>query len=81
METSGVQERAEASTELNLALSLQGLARPPKHLWRQPRCPICIQQRFHSDPDKSAGHSEQYWGPQPGLKKSRRSWPTSFHRR
>ncbi|XP_015441838.1 cAMP-specific 3',5'-cyclic phosphodiesterase 4C [Pteropus alecto] len=81
METSGVQERAEASSELNLALSLQGLARSPKHLWRQPRRPIYIQQRFHSDPDKSAGHSERYWGPQPGLKKSRRSWPTSFHRR
>ncbi|KAM5306073.1 3',5'-cyclic-AMP phosphodiesterase 4C isoform 1-T1 [Glossophaga mutica] len=81
METPGVQEGAEAPSERNPALSRQGLARYPKHLWRQPRRPIRIQQRFHSDPDKSAGHSEPDQGPRPGLEKSRRSWPTSFHRR
>lgn len=81
METPGVQEGAEAPSERNRALSLQGLARYPKHLWRQPRRPIRIQQRFHSDPDKSAGHSEPDPGPRPGLEKSRRSWPTSFPRR
>uniref|UniRef100_A0A8C8W923 Phosphodiesterase n=1 Tax=Panthera leo TaxID=9689 RepID=A0A8C8W923_PANLE len=81
METPGVQEGEEASSELRRVRSRQGIARPPKHLWRQPRRPIRIQQRFYSDPDKSAGRSERDRSPRPGLEKSLRSWPTSFYRR
>ncbi|XP_040300868.1 3',5'-cyclic-AMP phosphodiesterase 4C isoform X6 [Herpailurus yagouaroundi] len=81
METPGVQEGEEASSELSRVRSRQGIARPPKHLWRQPRRPIRIQQRFYSDPDKSAGRSERDRSPRPGLEKSLRSWPTSFYRR
>ncbi|XP_006876393.1 PREDICTED: cAMP-specific 3',5'-cyclic phosphodiesterase 4C [Chrysochloris asiatica] len=79
METLGVSEGAE--TYCSYSRSRQGIARPPKHLWRQPRHPIRIQQRFHSDPDKCAHHAESDGSPRPGLKKARRSWPTSFHRR
>lgn len=53
-------------------VSRAGVPRPPKHLWKQPRCPIRIQRRFHSDPEPSE------W---PTLVKSWRSWPSSFHRR
>ncbi|EPY88491.1 cAMP-specific 3,5-cyclic phosphodiesterase 4C-like protein [Camelus ferus] len=81
METPGVQEGVEASRELNRARSRQGIVKPPKHLWRQPQRPICIQQRFHSDPDKSVGCRERDRSPRPGLEKSQLSWPTSFHRR
>uniref|UniRef100_A0A4W2DBH1 Phosphodiesterase n=1 Tax=Bos indicus x Bos taurus TaxID=30522 RepID=A0A4W2DBH1_BOBOX len=81
METPKVQEGLEASRELNSARSRQGVARAPKHLWRQPRRPIRIQQRFHSDPDKSVGRRERDSSLRPALEKSRRSWPTSFHRR
>ncbi|XP_051025783.1 cAMP-specific 3',5'-cyclic phosphodiesterase 4C-like [Acomys russatus] len=49
-----------------------GALRSPKHLWGQPRCPIRIQRRFHSDPERRE---------RPGLVKSGRSWPSSFHRR
>ncbi|ERE88995.1 cAMP-specific 3',5'-cyclic phosphodiesterase 4D-like protein [Cricetulus griseus] len=49
-----------------------GVPRAPNHLWRQPRRPIRIQRRFHSDPEPSE---------RPALVKSRRSWPSSFHRR
>ncbi|MBW01705.1 cAMP-specific 3',5'-cyclic phosphodiesterase 4C, partial [Eschrichtius robustus] len=81
METPGVQEGVEAPRELNRARSCQGIARAPKHLWRQPRHPIRIQRRFHSDPDKSVGRRERDLSPRPALEKSRRSWPSSFHRR
>ncbi|XP_062966148.1 3',5'-cyclic-AMP phosphodiesterase 4C [Cynocephalus volans] len=81
METSGVGEGAEADSRLSCPRSRQGTARQPKHLWRQPRRPIRIQQRFHSDPDKSTGRRERDRSPRPGLGKSRRSWPTSSHRR
>ncbi|XP_061046216.1 cAMP-specific 3',5'-cyclic phosphodiesterase 4C isoform X2 [Eubalaena glacialis] len=81
METPGVQEGVEASRELNRARGRQGIARAPKHLWRQPRHPIRIQQRFHSNPDKSVGRRERDLSPRPALEKSRRSWPSSFHRR
>nr|XP_048283171.1 cAMP-specific 3',5'-cyclic phosphodiesterase 4C isoform X1 [Myodes glareolus]XP_048283172.1 cAMP-specific 3',5'-cyclic phosphodiesterase 4C isoform X1 [Myodes glareolus] len=53
-------------------VSRAGVPRPPKHLWKQPRCPIRIQRRFHSDPEPSE------W---PTLVKSWRSWPSSFHLR
>ncbi|XP_053438303.1 cAMP-specific 3',5'-cyclic phosphodiesterase 4C isoform X3 [Nycticebus coucang] len=81
METPQVGEGAETYSGLSLARSRQNTARPPKHLWRQPRRPIRIQQRFHSDPNKSSGCRERDWSPRPGLGKSRRSWPTSFPRR
>ncbi|XP_008579121.1 PREDICTED: cAMP-specific 3',5'-cyclic phosphodiesterase 4C-like, partial [Galeopterus variegatus] len=81
METSGVGEGSEADSRLSCPRSRQGTARQPKHLWRQPRRPIHIQQRFHSDPDKSTGRRERDRSPRPGLGKSRRSWPTSSHRR
>lgn len=81
METPGVQEGVEAFRELNRARGRQGIARVPKHLWRQPRRPIRIQQRYHSDPEKSVGHRERHPSPRPGLENSRRSWPISFHRR
>ncbi|XP_026633580.1 cAMP-specific 3',5'-cyclic phosphodiesterase 4C [Microtus ochrogaster] len=55
-----------------LGVSRAGVPRPPKHLWRQPRRPIRIQRRFHSDPEPSE------WSM---LLKSWRSWPSSFHRR
>ncbi|KAL1265491.1 hypothetical protein QQF64_003518 [Cirrhinus molitorella] len=29
-----------------------GLAKPPKHLWRQPRTHIRIKQRYHSDTER-----------------------------
>lgn len=80
METSGVQEGPEASSELNCALSLQDLARSPKHLWQQLRRPIRIEQPFHSDPDKSACRSDWDRDQRPRLEKLQRSWPTSFHR-
>ncbi|TKC50069.1 hypothetical protein EI555_001151, partial [Monodon monoceros] len=81
METPGVQEGVEASRELNRTRSRQGIARAPKHLWRQPRHPILIQRRFHSDPDKSVGRRERDLSPRPALEKSLRAWPSSFHRR
>lgn len=81
METPGVQEGVEASRELNRTRSRQGIARAPKHLWRQPRHPILIQRRFHSDPDKSVGRRERDLSPRPTLEKSLRAWSSSFHRR
>ncbi|PNI50508.1 PDE4C isoform 6 [Pan troglodytes] len=57
------------------------MTRAPKHLWRQPRRPIRIQQRFYSDPDKSAGCRERDLSPRPELRKSRLSWPVSSCRR
>ncbi|KAG8517203.1 cAMP-specific 3',5'-cyclic phosphodiesterase 4C, partial [Galemys pyrenaicus] len=77
METSRVQEGGEVFSELSCARSPQGVTRPPKHLWRQPRRPTRSQQRFHSEPEKSVGRSHS--GPdgtsRPELKKSRCSWP------
>ncbi|ELW67155.1 cAMP-specific 3',5'-cyclic phosphodiesterase 4C [Tupaia chinensis] len=81
METPGVSEGAEKPRGLSCARSRQGVVRTPKHLWRQPRRPIRIQQRFHSDPNKSASLYERDWSSRPGLGKSRRSWPISFPRR
>ncbi|XP_070102747.1 3',5'-cyclic-AMP phosphodiesterase 4C isoform X3 [Equus caballus] len=80
METPGFQERVEACSGLSRACSRQGIARPLKHLWRQPRRPVRIERRFHSNPDRSTGR-EPDWSPRPGVEKSRRSSPTAFHRR
>uniref|UniRef100_A0A2K5C6C0 3',5'-cyclic-AMP phosphodiesterase n=1 Tax=Aotus nancymaae TaxID=37293 RepID=A0A2K5C6C0_AOTNA len=81
METLGVGEGAEACSRLSRPRGRHGTARAPKHLWRQPRRPIRIQQRFHSDPEKSAGCREQDLSPRPGLRKLRLSWPISSCRR
>ncbi|MGH0132332.1 UNVERIFIED_CONTAM: hypothetical protein FKN15_031955 [Acipenser sinensis] len=55
-----------------------GLAKPPKHLWRQPRTHIRIKQRYHSDTERYCKSVEKC---RPGLKKPRMSWPSSFHKR
>ncbi|XP_077058841.1 3',5'-cyclic-AMP phosphodiesterase 4C isoform X2 [Siphateles boraxobius] len=57
-----------------------GLAKPPKHLWRQPRTHIRIKQRYHSDNERYLCNkaTEQH---RPGLKKARMSWPSSFNKR
>ncbi|MBZ3872395.1 cAMP-specific 3',5'-cyclic phosphodiesterase 4C [Sciurus carolinensis] len=81
METPGVCGGAEACGRLSRARSRPSAPRPPKHLWRQPRRPIRIQQRFHSDPDQPAGLREPDPSSRPGLGRSRRSWPTSLHPR
>ncbi|XP_058870933.1 cAMP-specific 3',5'-cyclic phosphodiesterase 4D-like isoform X2 [Acipenser ruthenus] len=55
-----------------------GMAKPPKHLWRQPRTHIRIKQRYHSDTERYCKSVEKC---RPGLKKPRMSWPSSFHKR
>uniref|UniRef100_A0AAY4CR76 Phosphodiesterase n=1 Tax=Denticeps clupeoides TaxID=299321 RepID=A0AAY4CR76_9TELE len=62
-----------------LAREGAGLAKAPKHLWRQPRTHIRIQQRYHSDTERYLGASAEKH--RPGLKKPRMSWPSSFHKR
>ncbi|XP_015221144.1 3',5'-cyclic-AMP phosphodiesterase 4C isoform X2 [Lepisosteus oculatus] len=57
-----------------------GLAKPPKHLWRQPRTHIRIKQRYHSDTEKYL-YCKAMEKHRPGLKKPRMSWPSSFHKR
>lgn len=81
METLGVSEGAEVCSRLSRSRGRHSMTRAPKHLWRQPRRPIRIQQRFYSDPDKSAGCRERDLSPRPGLGKSRLSWPISSCRR
>ncbi|XP_067089588.1 3',5'-cyclic-AMP phosphodiesterase 4C isoform X2 [Osmerus mordax] len=73
----------------SLSLSLpvpreQATLKPPQHLWRQPRTPIKIKHRGYSDTDRH--HHRQIersnamdTSDRPGLKKSRMSWPSSFH--
>uniref|UniRef100_A0ACB8F196 Uncharacterized protein n=1 Tax=Sphaerodactylus townsendi TaxID=933632 RepID=A0ACB8F196_9SAUR len=56
-----------------------GPAKAPKHLWRQPRTRIRIQQRFHSDTEKYLRSAEG--PPRPALRNPRMSWPSSLHRR
>ncbi|MBN3321095.1 PDE4A phosphodiesterase, partial [Atractosteus spatula] len=62
----------------------QATLKPPQHLWRQPRTPIKIKHRGYSDTDRH--HHRQIersnamdTSDRPGLKKSRMSWPSSFH--
>lgn len=61
----------------------QGAAKAPKHLWRQPRTHIRIQQRFHSDSEKErrAAAAAAQGSPRPALHPPRMSWPSSLHRR
>ncbi|XP_067244655.1 3',5'-cyclic-AMP phosphodiesterase 4C isoform X2 [Chanodichthys erythropterus] len=58
-----------------------GLAKPPKHLWRQPRTHIRIKQRYHSDTERYLCCNRATEQHRPGLKKPRMSWPSSFHKR
>ncbi|XP_074158642.1 3',5'-cyclic-AMP phosphodiesterase 4C isoform X2 [Sminthopsis crassicaudata] len=72
---------AEATETMRMCRALSregaGSARPPKHLWRQPRTRIRIQQRFYSDTDKYLSSRSS----RPGLRQSRGSWPSSFQKR
>uniref|UniRef100_A0A8C5P801 Uncharacterized protein n=1 Tax=Leptobrachium leishanense TaxID=445787 RepID=A0A8C5P801_9ANUR len=72
-----------SDTLLCTALSREGAgtAKPPKHLWRQPRTHIKIKQRYHSDTDKYLYIQAMESKHRPGLKKPRMSWPSSFHKR
>uniref|UniRef100_A0A3B1JGE5 Phosphodiesterase n=1 Tax=Astyanax mexicanus TaxID=7994 RepID=A0A3B1JGE5_ASTMX len=58
-----------------------GFAKPPKHLWRQPRTHIRIKQRYHSDTERYLCCNRNAENHRPGLKKPRMSWPSSFHKR
>ncbi|KAJ8383321.1 hypothetical protein AAFF_G00221810 [Aldrovandia affinis] len=58
-----------------------GLAKPHKHLWRQPRTHIRIQQRFHSDTDPllyGTALGESHAGPE---KPRLSSLPSPFQKR
>uniref|UniRef100_A0A3B4B3N8 Uncharacterized protein n=1 Tax=Periophthalmus magnuspinnatus TaxID=409849 RepID=A0A3B4B3N8_9GOBI len=57
-----------------------GLAKPPKHLWRQPRTHIRIKQRFNSDNERYLCRNRTLEKLRPGLKKPRMSWPSSLKR-
>ena len=59
-----------------------GLARAPKHLWRQPRTHIRIKTRFHSDNERylSRDRDRTLDRPRPGLRRPRMSWPSSLKR-
>uniref|UniRef100_A0A8C7ZIH8 Phosphodiesterase n=1 Tax=Oryzias sinensis TaxID=183150 RepID=A0A8C7ZIH8_9TELE len=57
-----------------------GLAKPPKHLWRQPRTHIRIKQRFNSDTERYLCRNRTLEKLRPGLKKPRMSWPSSVKR-
>lgn len=57
-----------------------GLAKPPKHLWRQPRTHIRIKQRFNSDTERYLCRNRTLEKLRPGLKKPRMSWPSSLRR-
>ncbi|KAG2464001.1 PDE4D phosphodiesterase, partial [Polypterus senegalus] len=57
-----------------------GMAKPPKHLWRQPRMHIRIKQRYHSDTERYL-YCKAAETHRPGLKKPRMSWPSSFQKR
>ncbi|XP_033936571.1 3',5'-cyclic-AMP phosphodiesterase 4C-like isoform X3 [Pseudochaenichthys georgianus] len=57
-----------------------GLAKPPQHLWRQPRTHIRIKQRFHSDTERYLCRNRTLEKLRPGLKKPRMSWPSPMRR-
>ena len=57
-----------------------GLAKPPKHLWRQPRTHIRIKQRFNSDNERYLCRNRTLEKLRPGLKKPRMSWPSPLKR-
>nr|XP_023677526.1 cAMP-specific 3',5'-cyclic phosphodiesterase 4A-like isoform X1 [Paramormyrops kingsleyae] len=77
---------SKKSLSLSLPVPREGQAtlKPPQHLWRQPRTPIKIKHRGYSDTDRH--HHPQIersnavdTSDRPGLKKTRMSWPSSFH--
>ncbi|XP_072255707.1 3',5'-cyclic-AMP phosphodiesterase 4A isoform X1 [Pyxicephalus adspersus] len=77
---------AKKSLSLSLPVPREGQAtlKPPQHLWRQPRTPIRIKHRGYSDTDRH--HHRQMersdamdTSDRPGLRKTRMSWPSSFH--
>ncbi|XP_031718137.1 cAMP-specific 3',5'-cyclic phosphodiesterase 4C isoform X1 [Anarrhichthys ocellatus] len=76
---------SKKSLSLSLPVPREGQAtlKPPQHLWRQPRTPIKIKHRGYSDTDRHHRHMERSdavdTSDRPGLKKSRMSWPSSFH--
>lgn len=78
---------SKKSLSLSLPVPREGQAtlKPPQHLWRQPRTPIKIKHRGYSDTDRRQHqrHMERSdavdTSDRPGLKKSRMSWPSSFH--
>uniref|UniRef100_A0AAQ5ZPR1 Phosphodiesterase n=1 Tax=Amphiprion ocellaris TaxID=80972 RepID=A0AAQ5ZPR1_AMPOC len=77
---------SKKSLSLSLPVPREGQAtlKPPQHLWRQPRTPIKIKHRGYSDTDRHHHrHMERSdavdTSDRPGLKKSRMSWPSSFH--
>ncbi|XP_034563061.1 cAMP-specific 3',5'-cyclic phosphodiesterase 4C-like [Notolabrus celidotus] len=57
-----------------------GLAKPPKHLWRQPRTHIRIKQRYNSDNERYLCRNRTLEKLRPGLKKPRMSWPSPVKR-
>jgi len=83
-----MMEPPPCSKSLSLTLPVpregQATLKPPQHLWRQPRTPIKIKHRGYSDTDR---HHDRHMersdavdtSDRPGLKKSRMSWPSSFH--
>ncbi|KAG8574004.1 hypothetical protein GDO81_008998 [Engystomops pustulosus] len=77
---------AKKSLSLSLPVPREGQAtlKPPQHLWRQPRTPIRIKHRGYSDTDRHPHRQMERadamdTSDRPGLRKSRMSWPSSFH--
>lgn len=74
-------EDSAARRPLELSREGAGLAKPPKHLWRQPRTHIRIKQRFHSDTEKYLRSGTCDASLRPALRNPRMSWPSSLYRR
>ncbi|TFK06516.1 zinc finger protein 354C-like protein [Platysternon megacephalum] len=72
---------APRARAMELSREGAGTAKPPKHLWRQPRTHIRIQQRFHSDTERYLLRRAPDGAPRPGLRQPRMSWPCSLQRR
>ncbi|XP_030051152.1 3',5'-cyclic-AMP phosphodiesterase 4A [Microcaecilia unicolor] len=77
---------SKKSLSLSLPVPREGQAtlKPPQHLWRQPRTPIKIKHRGYSDTDHHPHRQMERadamdTSDRPGLKKTRMSWPSSFH--
>lgn len=74
-------EQRPGAAAMELSRDGAGTAKPPKHLWRQPRTHIRIQQRFHSDTERYLHPRAPDGAPRPGLRQPRMSWPCSLQRR
>lgn len=77
---------SKKSLSLSLPMPREGQAtlKPPQHLWRQPRTPIKIKHRGYSDTERHPHRQIERadamdTSDRPGLRKSRMSWPSSFH--